>query len=566
MRGADALIAALEGAGVDTVFGMPGGANLPLYDALLDSGLRHVLMRHEAAAGHAAEGYARATGRVGVAFATSGPGATNLVTPICDAQMDSIPTLFVTGQVRTALRGTNAFQEADVIGITAPIVKHSIAVERPDDVAQAIVDALHLAAAGRPGPVLVDVPVDVANGAARGSTHAPQLPGYRPRPKPNGKMVRLAARALAAARRPVLYAGGGVVHAGAAAELTALARLTGAPVTTTLMALGAFPASDPAWLGMLGMHGQPAANWAMDEADLIVAIGARFDDRVTGDLAEFAPRAKVVHIDIDPSEIDKNVAAHIPIVGCARRALAGIAAAYGTIMSGSDAVPGGDDRGRLEPWLDRIDGWRGDPSPRTGAEAALDALDAVKGDAIVTTDVGQHQMWAANRLRFDRPRRWITSGGLGTMGFGLPAAIGAQVARPDATVVCVTGEGSLLLNVQELATAAHERLPVKVVMLDNGALGMVRQQQDMFWGGRRSEVDLGATPDWVALAAAFGIAAREAGDDVEGAIAATLAEPGPALLRVPIDPDEDCLPMFRPGGAARDMISAEASSMLRPAG
>jgi acetolactate synthase-1/2/3 large subunit len=555
MRGADALIAALEAGGVDTVFGMPGGASLPLYDALLDSGIRHVLMRHEAGAGHAAEGYARATGRVGVAFATSGPGATNLVTPICDAQMDSIPTLFVTGQVRTALRGTNAFQEADVIGITAPIVKHSIAVERPDDVAQAITDGLHMARTGRPGPVLVDVPVDVAGGAARADAHQPQLPGYRPRTKPNGKQVRLAARALAAARRPVLYAGGGVVHAEAAAELTALARLTGAPVTTTLMALGAFPASDPQWLGMLGMHGQPVANWAMDEADLIVAIGARFDDRVTGDLDEFAPRAKIVHIDVDPAEVDKNVAAHVPIVGCARRALAAIAGAYE------------GDRARLDPWWERIDSWRGDPSPRTGAEAALDALDAVMGDAIVTTDVGQHQMWAANRLRFEQPRRWITSGGLGTMGFGLPAAIGAQVARPEATVVCVTGEGSLLLNVQELATAAHERLPVKLVMLDNASLGMVRQQQDMFWDGRRSEVDLGGTPDWVALARAFGVAGREveAEGDVAAALADTLAEPGPALLRIQIHPDEDCLPMFRPGGAARDMISAEASSMLRPA-
>ena len=555
MRGADALIAALEAAGVDTVFGMPGGASLPLYDALLDSGIRHVLMRHEAGAGHAAEGYARATGRVGVAFATSGPGATNLVTPIADAQMDSIPTLFVTGQVRTALRGTNAFQEADVIGITAPIVKHSIAVERPDDVAQAIADALHLAQSGRPGPVLVDVPVDVANGAARADTHQPQLPGYRPRTKPNGRQVRIAAQAIAAARRPVIYAGGGVVHAGAAAELTQLARLTGAPVTTTLMALGAFPASDDLWIGMLGMHGQPVANWAMDEADLIVAIGARFDDRVTGDLGEFAPRAKVVHVDVDPTEIGKNVAAHVPIVGCAKRALAAIAAAYE------------GDPGRLAAWWERIDGWRDEAPPRNAAEAALDALDAVKGDAIVTTDVGQHQMWAANRLRFDQPRRWITSGGLGTMGFGLPAAIGAQVARPEATVVCVTSEGSLLLNVQELATAAHQRLPVKLVVLDNASLGMVRQQQDMFWGGRRSEVDLGATPDWVALARAFGVAGREVelGGDVETAIADTLAEPGPALLRVEIERDADCLPMFRPGGAARDMISAEASAVLRPA-
>jgi acetolactate synthase I/II/III large subunit len=548
MRGADALIAALERAGVDTVFGMPGGASLPLYDALLDSPIRHVLMRHEAAAGHAAEGYARATGRVGVAFATSGPGATNLVTPICDAHMDSIPTLFVTGQVRTALRGSNAFQEADVIGITAPIVKHSVSVERADDIAQAVADALHLAAAGRPGPVLLDVPVDVASAPARQlEPHAPQIPGYRPRTKPNGRQIRIAAAAIAAARRPVLYAGGGVVHAGAAAELSALARRTGMPVTTTLMALGTFPASDRQWIGMLGMHGTCAANWAMDEADLIVAVGARFDDRVTGDLAEFAPRAKIVHIDVDPAEIGKNVPVHVPIVGDARRALAGIADAYE------------GDPARLGAWWERIDSWRADPAPRTDAEAALDALQAiVGGDAIVTTDVGQHQMWAANRLRFDRPRRWITSGGLGTMGFGLPAAIGAQIACPGETVVCVTGEGSLLLNVQELATVAHERLPVKIVVLDNRCLGMVRQQQDMFWDGRRSEVDLGATPDWPALAASFGIPAH---DDL-----AAITEPGPALIHVPIDPDSDCLPMFKPGTAARSMIASNVAEGTRLVG
>jgi acetolactate synthase I/II/III large subunit len=552
MRGADALIAALERAGVDTVFGMPGGASLPLYDALRDSPIRHVLMRHEAAAGHAAEGYARATGRVGVAFATSGPGATNLVTPICDAHMDSVPTLFVTGQVRTALRGSGAFQEADVIGITAPIVKHSLSVERADDVAQAVTDALHLAAAGRPGPVLLDVPVDIASAPARDvMPHAPQIPGYRPRTKPNGRQIRIAAAAIAAARRPVLYAGGGVVHAGAAAELTALAHRTGMPVTTTLMALGAFPASDRQWLGMLGMHGTPAANWAMDEADLIVAVGARFDDRVTGDLAEFAPHAKIVHIDVDPAEIGKNVPVHVPIVGDARRALAAIADAHARVETNGVADRGdlADFGGveRLAAWWERIDSWRADPTSRTDAEAALDALqDIIGGDAIVTTDVGQHQMWAANRLRFDRPRRWITAGGLGTMGFGLPAAIGAQIACPDETVVCVTGEGSLLLNVQELATVAHERLPVKIVVLDNRCLGMVRQQQDMFYGGRRSEVDLGATPDWLALARSFGIPAH---DDL-----AAVAAPGPALVHVPIDPDSDCLPMFKPGTPARSMI------------
>ncbi len=555
MRGADALIGALERAGVDVVFGLPGGACLPVYDALHDSPIRHVLMRHEAAAGHAAEGYARATGRVGVALATSGPGATNLVTAIADAHMDSTPTLFITGQVKTALRGTDAFQEADVIGITQPIVKHSIAVERADDVAQAVLDALELAVTGRPGPVLIDLPVDVAAAPARDGTHPPYLPGHRPRTRPNGRQVRRAAQALAAARRPVLYVGGGVVQADAAAELAALARLSGAPVTTTLMALGAFPAGDPQWLGMLGMHGTRPANWAIDEADLIVAVAARFDDRVTGALAEFAPGAKVVHIDIDPTEIGKNVAAHIPIVGDARLALAALTAEYARL----DADPA-----RLQEWWARIRGWQAAhplaaPAGAGGCvapEAALDALAERLGDAIVTTDVGQHQMWAAGRLRFEAPRRWLTSGGLGTMGFGLPAALGAQAAVPDATVVCVSGEGSFLMHVQELATAVEEALPVKVLLLDNASLGMVRQQQDLFWGGRRTAVSLGASPHWESLARAFGVAARSVGDpdELDGALADTLAEPGPALLHVRVAPEANCLPMFRPGGAAREMI------------
>ncbi len=545
MRGADALIGALERAGVDTIFGIPGGACLAIYDALHDSPIRHVLMRHEAAAGHAAEGYARATGRVGVAIGTSGPGATNLVTPIADAQMDSTPTLFITGQVKTTLRGTNAFQEADVIGITAPLVKHSFAIERADDIAQAVVDALHIATSGRPGPVLIDLPADIALAPARDAVRDTYLPGYRPRHRPNGRQVRWAAEALAAARRPVLYAGGGVTQSDAADELRELAALTGAPVTTTLMALGTFPASDPAWLGMLGMHGTRIANWAMDEADLIVAIGARFDDRVTGALDEFAPHAKVVHIDIDATEIGKNVAAHVPIVGDAKLALAALCREFAKL-----------ERPALDEWWARIRGWQGEPREPCDAEAALDALDAVLGDAIVTTDVGQHQMWAAGRLRFETPRRWITSGGLGTMGFGLPAALGAQAAAPDATVVCVSGEGSFLMNVQELATAVEENLPVKVLLLDNASLGMVRQQQDMFWGGRRSAVELGTSPDWELLARAFGWAVRSiSGDDeVPDALAETLAESGPALLHVRISPDANCLPMFRPGGAAREMI------------
>ncbi|WP_028062496.1 biosynthetic-type acetolactate synthase large subunit [Solirubrobacter soli] len=556
MRGADALIRALERAGIDTVFGIPGGACLPIYDALHDSTIRHVLMRHEAAAGHAAEGYARATGRIGVAIGTSGPGATNLVTAIADAAMDSTPTLFITGQVKTTLRGTNAFQEADVMGITQPLVKHSIAVESADEVAQAVVDALRIATSGRPGPVLIDVPVDIANAPARDTTHPPYLPGYRPRERPNGRQIRRAAEAIANARRPVLYAGGGVTNADASDELRELAALTGAPVTTTLMALGTIPASHPQWLGMLGMHGTRVANWAMDEADLIVAIGARFDDRVTGAIDEFARDAKIVHIDVDPSEIGKIVTAHVPVVGDAKLSLSALIECYGKL----DADPT-----RLAEWWRRIRGWQAahplrEPEPAepgcVAPEFALDRLAASLGDAIVTTDVGQHQMWAAGRLGFETPRRWITSGGLGTMGFGLPAALGAQAASPDSTVVCVSGEGSFLMNVQELATAVEERLPVKVLLLDNASLGMVRQQQDLFWGGRRTAVDLGASPDWELLARAFGWAARSIGDgeDVDDALAETLAEPGPALLHVRIAPEANCLPMFRPGGAAREMI------------
>jgi acetolactate synthase I/II/III large subunit len=573
MRGADALIAALEREGVDTVFGIPGGANLALYDALLDSPIRHVLTRHEAGAGHAAEGYARATGRVGVAFGTSGPGATNLLTPICDAYMDSTPTVFVTGQVRTDLRGTNAFQEADVIGMSAPMVKHSIAVESADEIAQAIHDAFALARSGRPGPVLVDVPSDLARAPARERPRGGQpsdparLPGdrasdlrqYAPESGVtcDPKQARRAAEAIAAARRPVLYAGGGVVHAEAADELTALARLAELPVTTTLMALGAFPASDRRWLGMLGMHGTRTANWAIDEADLIVAVGARFDDRVTGDLAQWAPHAKVVHLDVDASEIGKLRAADVPLVADAREGLAAIRAAYAAL----DPTP---DPSRLAAWWERLDAWRAAERERAVGKQAIDphhVLDALQaatsGEAIVATDVGQHQMWAANRLRFERPRRWLTSGGHGTMGFGLPAALGAQAALPAAQVVCVSGEGSLLMNVQELATAVQESLPVKVIVMNNGCLGMVRQQQDMFWDGRRSAVELGASPDWELLARAFGVAGctvREPGD-VEEAVARTLAEPGPALLDVRIAPTADALPMFKPGGAAREMIS-----------
>jgi len=564
VRGADALIRALEREGADTVFGLPGGAALPIYDALHDSPIRHVLMRHEAGAGHAAEGYARATGRVGVALATSGPGATNLVTPIANAQMDSTPVVFVTGQVRTDLRGTDAFQEADVLAITAPIVKHSFGVRSADELADAIHEAFHVARTGRPGPVLVDVPSDLAKAPARDAVTDVReaLPGYRPHARPDATQVRRAAEAITVSRRPVLYVGGGAVHAGATAEVAALAELADLPVTTTLMGLGAFPGADPRALGMLGMHGRRTANWAMDEADLIVAVGARFDDRVTGDVGQFARGATIVHIDVDPSEIDKIVPARIPVVADARTALTALIAAYRPLRSATVS---------RAPWWERIAAWRAAEDetngPAAGVDdgaidphAVLDALHAATGgEAIVTTDVGQHQMWAANRLRFDRPRRWITSGGLGTMGFGLPAALGAQAACPDATVVCVTGDGSLPMNVQELATAAAEQLPVKILLLNNERLGMVRQQQDMFWDGRRTASDLRGPAggvDFAALAAAFGVASRtvEDPDGVEDALAATLAEPGPALLDVRIASHADALPMFLPGGAARDMV------------
>jgi acetolactate synthase-1/2/3 large subunit len=557
MRAVDAVMECLKAEGVDVVFGYPGGANLPTYDAFVDAGIRHVLVRHEAGGGHAAAGYAKATGKVGVALGTSGPGATNLVTPIMDAMMDSVPVVFITGQVRTELLGTDGFQEADILGITMPAVKHSWMIQHPLEIPRVLHEAFHVARTGRPGPVVVDIPTDLSKADI---PYEPvtdvHLPGYQPTTDGNVKQIRQAAKALASARRPVIYAGGGVILADAAAELTEFATSDRFPVTTTLNGLGGFPGTHAQWLGMLGMHGTRAANYAMDEADLICAIGARFDDRITGKLSEFAPRAKFIHIDIDPAEISKNVPAHIPIVGDAKNILTKLVNEYRAL---------GADPSRLEEWWQRIGGWQ-ERHPLHYADSsdneikpqrAIQAIyEATGGDAIITSDVGQHQMWAAQYYNFEKPRRWINSGGLGTMGFGLPAAMGAAVGMPDEVVVCITGDGSVQMNSQELATCVQNRIPVKVFILNNGYLGMVRQWQELFWDNRYSHVDMGQSPDFVKLAEAYGatgirLTSKETlVDDLRSAIAVE----GPVVVDIRVTREENVYPMIAPGAAAREMV------------
>jgi acetolactate synthase I/II/III large subunit len=557
MRAVDAVMECLKAEGVEVVFGLPGGANLPTYDAFDDAGIRHVLVRHEAGGGHAAEGYAKATGKVGVALGTSGPGATNLVTPIADAMMDSVPVVFITGQVRTDLLGTDGFQEADTIGITMPIVKHSIMIQHPLELPRAIHEAFHIARSGRPGPVVIDIPTDLSRADIPFEPVSEvSLPGYQPTIDGNHKQIRQAAKALAAARRPVIYAGGGVINANASAELVELATADRFPVTCTLMGLGGFPASRPQWLGMLGMHGTRTANYAMDGADLICAIGARFDDRITGKLSEFAPQAKFIHIDIDPAEISKNVPAHIPIVGDAKRILAKLVVEYRALEP---------DSARLVDWWAQIDQWRerfplryeDTPDSEIKPQYMIQALhEATGGEAIIVSDVGQHQMWAAQYYGFEKPRHWINSGGLGTMGFGLPAAMGAQVGSPDALVCAISGDGSIQMNIQELATCAENQIPVKVFIMNNGYLGMVRQWQELFWDRRYSHVDMGSYPDFVKLADAYGASGFRYADKatlVED-MRAALATPGPVLVDVRVTREENTYPMIAPGAAARDMV------------
>jgi acetolactate synthase-1/2/3 large subunit len=557
MRAVEALMECLKAEGVDVVFGLPGGANLPTYDAFYDAGIKHVLVRHEAGGGHAAEGYAKATGRVGVSLGTSGPGATNLVTPIMDAMMDSVPVVFITGQVRTDLLGTDGFQEADTIGITMPAVKHSIMIQHPLEIPRAIHEAFHIARTGRPGPVVVDIPTDLSRADI---PYEPvtdvRLPGYQPTTEGNQKQIRQAAKALASARRPVIYAGGGVINANAAAELTAFATTDRFPVTCTLMGLGGFPADHPQWLGMLGMHGTRAANYAMDEADLICAVGARFDDRITGKLSEFAPRAKFIHIDVDPAEISKNLPAHIPIVGDAKNILARLADEYRALET---------EGSRLDEWWQRIGAWQ-ELHPLRYEDSAdaeikpqymVQALfEATGGEAIITSDVGQHQMWAAQYYHFNKPRRWINSGGLGTMGFGLPAAMGAQVGCPDQLVCCISGDGSIQMNAQELATCAENAIPVKVFIMNNGYLGMVRQWQELFWERRYSQVDMGSFPDFVKLAEAYGATGMrfESKHTLVEDMRRAIETPGPVVVDVRVTREENTYPMIAPGQAARDMV------------
>jgi len=558
VNGADAILRSLEAEGVDVVFGLPGGAILPLYDAIArGTTVRHVLARHEQGAGHMAEGYARASGKVGVAIATSGPGATNLVTPIADAWMDSTPIVCITGQVRSDLIGTDAFQECDITGITIPIVKHSWLVQDVRELPHVMKAAFHVARTGRCGPVLVDVPRDVQQAELDFSyPDSVSLPGWKPPRRGHTRQIAAAARAIEAAKRPILYVGGGVANAHATDELRALAETARIPVVTTLMAKSAFPESHELHAGWPGMHGPKWSNWALNKADLIVAAGARFDDRVTGKVSAFAPGATVVHLDIDAAEISKIRHADIPVVGPLKPVLAELE---------RELRVSADDR--TEPWLRQIAEWReafplryereGEMLKPQRVLEALQELTAGRDDVIWTTGVGQHQMWAMQYLLCDHPRTFVTSGGLGTMGYGIPAAIGAKAARPDATVVCVDGDGCFQMTGQELATSVLEELPIVVVIVNNGYLGMVRQWQDMFFEERFSQVRLThSLPDYAQLARAYGALGFtvENEDELEGALAEALASGRTAVVDARVDPREHCFPMIPSGAAALDVV------------
>jgi acetolactate synthase-1/2/3 large subunit len=565
--GAEILLQALREQGVEVIFGYPGGAVLPIYDALFQqNAIRHILVRHEQAAVHAAEGYARSTGRVGVVLVTSGPGATNAVTGLVDALMDSIPIVCLTGQVPTHLIGNDAFQEADTTGITRPATKHNYLVKRSDALARTVHDAFYVARSGRPGPVLIDLPKDILIAPApyEPASKAPHR-SYRPTTEPDPAAIKAAVHALKRARRPIVYAGGGVINAGPEASrlLEKFVCMADFPCTNTLMGLGAFPAADPHFLGMLGMHGTYEANLAMHGCDVMLNIGARFDDRVTGRLNAFSPGSLKIHGDIDPSNINKNVAVDIPIVGDAARILRALIDEWQ-----ADASP--QDREALAGWWRRIEEWRAirslrftqDPSPgaiikpQHAVTRLYDICRESGRDVFVSTEVGQHQMWAAQHFRFEQPNRWLTSGGLGTMGYGLPAAMGAQIAHPDALVIDIAGEASILMNIQEMGTLAQYRLPVKIFILNNEYMGMVRQWQELLHGSRYAESYSAALPDFVKLAESFhatGLRATKL-SELDGVIRRMLAEPGPVIADIAVDQRENCYPMIPSGAAHNDMI------------
>ena len=562
MLGSDAILRSLEAEGVEVMFGIPGGAILPTYDAIArGTSVRHVLARHEQGAGHMAEGYARASGKAGVAIATSGPGATNLVTAIADAWMDSTPIVCITGQVRSDLIGTDAFQETDATGITMPIVKHSWLVLDARELPQAIKSAFHVARSGRPGPVLVDIAKDAQEAELNFSyPDEVELPGWRPPSKVHERQVHLAAKAIAESRQPIVYAGGGVINAEASAELLALVEAARLPAVVTLMGKGCLPDSHPLNYGAPGMHGSKYANWALNKSDLIIAVGTRFDDRVTGKVSAFAPGAKVIHFDIDASEVGKIRAADIPVVGPLKLALAQLTHDVKALQAQRPA-----DR---SAWHAQIEEWRalypykyrkaeGVLKPQTVIERLRDLTAEREGDHIWTTGVGQHQMWAMQYIQCQKPRTFITSGGLGTMGYGLPAAVGAKAARPDATVVCIDGDGCFQMTCQELATAALERLPIVVVIINNGWLGMVRQWQELFYAERYAETHLTKqVPDYAQLAEALGAAGFmvDNEDDLDSTIEAALDCGRTAVIDARVDPAENCYPMVPAGAASVDII------------
>ena len=560
LSGAQILLECLKREGVELIFGYPGGVILDIYDLLPETGIRHVLVRHEQAAVHAADGYARACGRVGVALVTSGPGATNTVTAIATAAADSIPVVIFTGQVSTGLIGNDAFQEVDIVGITRPCTKHNYLVREVGELAHVVRQAFHLARSGRPGPILVDLPRNVLTETAEFVyPEQVRMRSYNPNYKPNHQQLKKAAEALLAARRPLFLVGGGAVMSGAGDLVSEIAHKLYIPVTSTLMGLGAFPGDDKLHLGMLGMHGLYAANRAVSHCDTLVSVGVRFDDRVTGRVSAFAPEARIIHIDIDPASIRKNVQVSIPLVADCSLALEGLRQMLESHYAETDWSE------KHAEWLNTLAQWQADhpmtyaPDQTLKPQEVIEAVAGItKGDVILTTDVGQHQMWTAQFFKFNRPRSLITSGGLGTMGFGLPAAIGAQLAFPNKLVACISGDGSIQMNIQELATAVTHNLPVKVIIFNNGRLGMIRQLQEFFYGGRDMANDLEVLPDFVKLAEAYGakgwrISRR---DELLPVLSEALSADGPAFIDVLVEPLENVYPMVPAGGGLNDMLLA----------